>query len=442
MKRSLSEWLEWQETFHLSEIDLGLERIGKVAKQLTILNPNIPIITIAGTNGKGSSVAILESILRAQGYKTGAYTSPHLLRYNERIAINNIPANDAQIINAFEKINLARGDISLTYFEFGTLAAMLCFIEQKVDVIILEVGLGGRLDASNLWDATLAIITGIAIDHVAWLGNNREKISIEKSGIMRQQQPIISGDPNPPDSIKAEARRIGAKLYQFDSDFFYTKVKDNQWQWKGWEPSWNNQQTITLPLPALEGEFQLNNAANVIAGLLTIKEQLPVSQSALADGLKKVSLTGRMQIIHKKPEWLVDVAHNPQSAEQLATYLKNNPVKGKTHAIFSMLGDKDIKKVVTLMDKHIDTWHITELEGSRGLKTSEISTILSKTLNNIVNKKIKKPMNNQSSNADIFCYNDFKSIYQHLKKSTKNEDRVVAFGSFLVVSGVIEVCTN
>ncbi len=441
MKCTLLEWLEWQEKLHLSEIDLGLERIGKVAKKLDLLSPSLPIITLAGTNGKGSSVALLESILRAQGYKTGAYTSPHLLRYNERIAINNMPASDTQIIAAFEKIDHAREEISLTYFEFGTLAAMLCFIEQKVDVIILEIGLGGRLDASNLWDATLAIITGIAIDHIEWLGNDRETIAIEKSGIMRKNRPVISGDPNPPDSIQAEAQRIGATLYQFGKAFSYKKLKNTnntQWQWKGWDASGDNQHTITLPLPALQGEFQLNNAANVIAGLQSIKDQLPVSPSALEQGLKNVTLVGRLQILKKNPEWLLDVAHNPQSAEQLAKYLKNNPVKGKTHAIFSMLGDKEIKKVITIMAETIDAWHITKLEGSRGLETQQLEAILKEALH----KKTKKTENNQPSKSNISSYNDFKSICQHLKKSIKNEDRVVAFGSFLVVSGVMEVCTN
>lgn len=448
MKRSLSEWLEWQEELHLSEIDLGLERIGNVAKRLNLLSLITPIITLAGTNGKGSSVALLESILRAQGYKTGAYTSPHLLRYNERIAINNIPASDAQIISAFEKIDRAREDISLTYFEFGTLAAMLCFIEQKVDVIILEVGLGGRLDASNLWDATLAIITGIAIDHVAWLGNDREKIAIEKSGIMRKNHPVISGDPNPPNSIEAEAQRIGATLYQYGKKFSYEKCKkhhENQhkeWQWKGWETSWNNQHSITLPLPALQGEFQLNNAANVIAGLHTIKGQLPVSADALKKGLTNVSLVGRMQVLKQNPEWLVDVAHNPQSAEQLVKYLKSNPAKGKTHAIFSMLNDKDIKKVITIMDEHIDTWHITKLAGNRGLETNEISALLNTALNAKTHKVIENTTNNQTFYTTINNYSDFKSICNQLKKNVKSEDRVVAFGSFLVVSAVIEVCTN
>lgn len=447
MKRSLSEWLSWQETLHLSEIDLGLERIGKVAKKLGILSPPFPIITVAGTNGKGSSVALLESVLRAEGYKTGAYTSPHIIRYNERIAINNLPCDDEAICSAFEKIDAARRisthyglndkntnknnnksgnqDISLTYFEFGTLAAMLCFIEQKVDVAILEVGLGGRLDAANIWNASLAIITGIAIDHVSWLGDNREKIAIEKSGIMRQHRPVISGDPDPPATIATEADRLGAQLYQINRDFFYKTSKTRPaWEWQGW----NKKQAITLPLPALSGDFQVNNAASVIAGLFAIKEQLPVSLEAMQTGLVKVRLPGRMQLIQTEPEWLLDVAHNPQSAAQLATFLKEKPVKGKTHAIFSMLADKDITQVLRLMDPLIDEWHLVELRGSRGLSITQLQQI------------VRKQMNIQASNRDLHLYKDFQNACQHLKKTINNEDRVVAFGSFLVVSGVLENC--
>lgn len=430
MKRSLSEWLSWQETLHLSEIDLGLVRIGKVAKTLGVLSPSFPIITIAGTNGKGSSVAILESILRAEGYKTGAYTSPHLIHYNERIAVNNTPLKDDKICSAFEKIDKARRDIegheiSLTYFEFGTLAALLNFIEEKVDVALLEVGLGGRLDAANLWDASLAIISGIAIDHVSWLGNDREKIAIEKSGIMRKQHPVVCGDVNPPSTIRSEAIRIGATLYQIGKDFSYNKSNDrHNWEWQGWDHS----QPLSLPKPSLSGDFQLNNAATVIAGLHSIKDQLPVSLSSLEKGLQNISLPGRMQILQKEPEWLVDVAHNPQSAQQLAEYLNHHPVKGKTYAIFSMLDDKDISQVLSFMGSLINEWHLVELKNNRGLKMN--------LLKNTLSKHFKKT----SSHTYIYTHDNFQNTCHHLKKTTKNEDRVVAFGSFLVVSGVLENC--
>ncbi|KAG1665735.1 Dihydrofolate synthase/folylpolyglutamate synthase [Nymphon striatum] len=396
MKRSLSEWLNWQEKLHLSEIDLGLERIGKVAKELGILDPPFTIITVAGTNGKGSSVAILESILRSEGYKTGAYTSPHLIHYNERIAVNNTPLNDEKICSAFEEIDEARknvekeGEISLTYFEFGTLAAILSFIEEKVDVAILEVGLGGRLDAANLWDASLAIITGIAIDHVSWLGNDREKIAIEKSGIMRKQRPVICGDPNPPTTIKSEAARIGARLYQIDENFSYKipsldvskeqkprseKANNSYWEWKGWM----EEHTITLPKPSLSGDFQFNNAAT---------------------DYKNISIPGRMQIIQKEPEWLVDVAHNPQSAEQLANYLRDHPVK-------------DVSRVVSLMEGFIQEWHLVNLQSSRGIEID------------VLKDKVKARQVNSPYQANIYQYDDFQKACHHLKKTTKNEDRNV-----------------
>jgi dihydrofolate synthase/folylpolyglutamate synthase len=430
MKRSLADWLSWQEQLHLSEIDLGLERIGKVAKNLGILAPPFPIITVAGTNGKGSCIAMLESILRAQGYQTGAYTSPHLIRYNERIAINNQAASDAQICAAFETIDKARQNtpdengkpISLTYFEFGTLAAILCFIEQNVDIALLEVGLGGRLDAANLWDASIAIITGIAIDHENWLGNDRETIGREKAGIMRHQRPVVCGDPEPPKSIQTEASRMGARLYQLKQDFDYHK-QNNGWTWQGWD-----KQQFSLPLPALKGEFQLNNAATVVAALNLLGKQLPLSKAAFEQGLKRARLAGRMQIIQKTPEWLLDVAHNPQSAEQLASYLKHNPLQGKTHAIFSMLADKDIHQVISLMQPFIDHWHIFGLPGNRAqtLETLE--------------HQLQRQLQGTGNTSGISAYKDFTEVFHHLKKSVKSEDRVVAFGSFLVVSAVLETC--
>ena len=437
MTRSLAEWLNWQEQLHLSDIDLGLERIGKVAETLGILSLPFPVITVAGTNGKGSCVAMLESILRAQGYQTGAYTSPHLIRYNERISINNQAASDAQICGAFETIDQARLNtfdadgktISLTYFEFGTLAAILCFIEQNVDVALLEVGLGGRLDAANLWDASLAIITGIAIDHESWLGNDRETIGREKAGIMRKNQPVVCGDPNPPQSIKDEAIRVGARLYQFKQDFSFEK-NEQDWLWKGWD-----NQHLQLPLPALKGEFQINNAATVVAALTLFSENLPVSQPAFEEGLKQASVTGRMQVIKSSPEWLVDVAHNPQSAKQLAAYLQNNPVKGNTYAIFSMLADKDINQVLAIMQPYIDQWHIFELPGKRAQTLEVLAQQLKQSLQQQANSTNEKP-----GQKSIIRHIDFSSVCNHLKKSVKSKDRVVAFGSFLVVSAVLETC--
>ena len=426
MKRTLQEWLSWQETLHLSEIDLGLDRIRLVAKQLDILTPDFPIITVAGTNGKGSTVAFFDAILRAQGYKTGAYTSPHLIDYNERITINGLQATDEQIIDAFEEIDTARKAIteeavSLTYFEFSTLAAMLCFKKQKVDVALLEVGLGGRLDAANLWDASLAVITSIGIDHIDWLGDNREIIGTEKSGIMRKSIPVICGDPNPPQTIKSEADRIGAKLIQINTDFSYSsldKDEPNHWKWK------NAVKELTLKKPVMAGSFQLNNAATVIAGLDTIQDLLPTTIDAINKGLTTAAVDGRLQILQTSPEWLLDVAHNPHAAIQLANYIRTNPRSGRTYALFSMLKDKDIKQVLTIMNDVIDEWHIVALKGSRGL-----------TLN-----KLKQCFTEQSIETKVISHPGFKEACDSIKNITKVEDRVVAFGSFLVVSEILEKC--
>ncbi len=427
MKRNLHKWLSWQENLHLSEIDLGLERIGVVAIQLDLLKPGFPIIIVAGTNGKGSSVAFLDEIMRAQGYTTGAYTSPHLIDYNERIMLNGLQATDEQIVEAFEEIDKARRsanreEVSLTYFEFSTLAAMLCFKKLKVDVAILEVGLGGRLDAANLWDASLAIITSIGIDHIDWLGDDREKIAIEKSGIMRKSVPIICGDTNPPLAIQREAQRIGAKLIQINTDFsfdiFNKNDELNHWVWK------NADRSFSLSKPSMAGAFQLNNAATVIAGLEAIQSQLPTSIEAINQGLMNASVKGRLQLIQSAPEWLLDVAHNPHAAKQLANYIRSNPLTGKTYALFSMLKDKDIKQVLALMDTVIDEWHIVALKGSRGMTLDE--------LNQCVNE--------QKIKTKVISHKNFKDACKSLKNITKVEDRVVAFGSFLVVSKVLENC--
>lgn len=424
MSRTLTDWLNWQETLHLSEIELGLERIGKVARKMGLMQPPFTVITVAGTNGKGSCVALLESILRKQGFKTGTYTSPHLLRYNERIALNGEAAKDSIICDAFESIDTAREQTSLTYFEFGTLAAMTCFFRQQVDVAILEVGLGGRLDATNVWDADLAIITGIAIDHVSWLGDNRESIAIEKAGIMRCGKPVVCGDPDPPATIADEARRKKAHLFQLGQHYSYKPNGEDHWEWCWLTSMQSDKHCRIYPKPALSGHFQLNNAATVVTGLHLLDQQLPVTEQSIRQGLRSVTLPGRLQLLSTNPHWLIDVAHNPQSAEQLAHYLIQNPVSGDQPALFSMLEDKDIEQVVQLMKSLINEWHLVELSGNRSLTNRQLSDRLKKA----------------GVTAEIHCHANFEAACQTLRKQAKNEDRVVAFGSFLLVSGVLKTC--
>ncbi len=426
-KSSLDDWLNWQETLHSSEIDLGLERIRQVASKLNLLSPPFPVIIVAGTNGKGSCVAMLDAIYKAQGYKTGNYTSPHLIDYNERIKLAGENASDEIIIDAFQQIDQARGNISLSYFEFGTLAAMLIFHQENVDVAILEVGLGGRLDAANLWDASLALITSIDIDHIDWLGDDREKIAIEKAGIMRQGTPVISGDPNPPNSIKTEAERIGALLIQFKKDFSYKKLNETQWEWRDDSKlKETNSKPFSLPYPALAGDFQLNNASTVIAGIETLQKTLKISQSSIKNGLLEAIAPGRLQIIKEAPEWLIDVAHNPHAAKELANYLKKHPVIGRTYAIFSMLKDKDISQVLSILAPYIDEWHIVGLNSSRGLTTNEL----------------KQYIYDLKEMRNIYPHKNITEACQHIKNISKSKDRVVAFGSFLVVSAVINKCNS
>lgn len=418
MSRSLSEWLDWQESLHLSSIDLGLDRVSKVASNMSLTKLSMPVITIAGTNGKGSSVAILDSIYRAANYRTGCYTSPHLVRYNERICLGGEQASDADLCEAFESINAARGDISLTYFEFGTLAAAYLFAQYQVDVAIFEVGLGGRLDAVNLWDADIALITNIDIDHVDWLGDDREQIGVEKAGIMREGKTVVCGDINPTLSMKSESARIGANLLQQGVDFSWSDSTDKE----EWTYLPKNSSAVNYPIPSLQGKFQLNNAAAVITLVNHFQETLSVNKEQICQGLKNALVIGRLQKLAESPELIVDVAHNPQSAQALGAYLTDNPVKGKTVALFSALIDKDLEGIITPTVEHFEEWHIIKLEGPRAYQTDHL-------VDELKSLGIQKPLKTHAN---------FQTALKTLQNDLKSQDRVVAFGSFLVVSGVMQ----
>ncbi|QTR51670.1 bifunctional tetrahydrofolate synthase/dihydrofolate synthase [Candidatus Thiothrix anitrata] len=398
---TLDDWLRWQENQFSTEIRLGLERIRSVAERMQLLSLPVPVITVGGTNGKGSTCAMLTRILQLQGYRVGTYTSPHLLRYNERIALDGAPVSDQQICAAFSAIDQARDEIDLTYFEFGTLAAAWCFVQAKVDVMVLEVGLGGRLDACNLWDADVTIITSIGLDHVDWLGHTREAIGLEKSGIMRPGKPVVCGDPDPPSTIASHAAQVGARLLQYGRDF----NADN------------------VPQPVLLGEVQRLNAACVVTALQQLQVCLPVSEQAIAEGLRTVSLAGRLQQFAGQPTVILDVAHNPHAATQLADWLKKNPIAGKTSAIFSILADKDIAGVVKIMAAHMDEWHLVPLGGYRAISPTDLSS------------KIRAA----GVRKVIYFHDDFSSAWQFIQSHASKQDRVVAFGSFLVVSGMLNV---
>ncbi len=307
---TLNDWLAWQETLHPKAIDLGLERVREVAARLGLLAPKHVVISVAGTNGKGSSVAMLEAILACAGLRVGAYTSPHLWQYNERIRIDRQPVDDAVLVASFARIDAARGDISLSYFEFGTLAALDILQRADVDVAVLEVGLGGRLDAVNIVDADCALVTGIGIDHVEWLGPDRESIGREKAGIFRGGRPAVCSDPQPPASLRAVAQDCGAIWYGLGEQFGYARTGE-VWDW--WGP---NLRLDGLPLPALPGPFQLQNAAGVVMALQTLGARLPVSVQALQAGLRAARVAGRFTVVPGPFETIFDVAHNPHAASR------------------------------------------------------------------------------------------------------------------------------
>ena len=408
---TLDQWLAWQETLHPSAIDLGLERPGQVLKAMGLDKPSHKVITVAGTNGKGSSVAMLESILRAAGYRVGSYTSPHLWRYNERIRINGEPVEDSLICDAFARIDAARGDTSLTYFEFGTLAAFLIFAEAELDVAVLEVGLGGRLDAVNLLDADVALITAIDIDHAAWLGDTREVIALEKAGITRPGHPVVCSDPEPPQGLLDYVYGQGSPLFRLERNYHYRSQDDEGWLYSDGEGILPG-----LPPPALVGEVQLQNAAGVIRALRCLP-QLPLSPQAIRQGLLAVSLPGRMQVLLGKPQLILDVAHNPQAARTLANNLAAMPCAGRTLAVVAMLADKDMAGVIAAIAPQVDHWYPAGLTVWRGAGVD----------------RLVSELHAQGIGA-VTAATDVAQALETARGQARPEDRIIVFGSFHTVA--------
>ncbi|OGS90922.1 MAG: bifunctional folylpolyglutamate synthase/dihydrofolate synthase [Gallionellales bacterium GWA2_60_18] len=410
MPSNLAEWLSYLESLHPKTIALGLERVAQVKQRLN-LDPDFPVIVVGGTNGKGSVCALLESILHAAGYKVGCYTSPHLLHYNERVRIGKRQASDAELCASFERIEQARGDIPLTYFEFGTLAAMQCFIGHKVDVAILEVGLGGRLDAVNVFDNDCAVVTSVDIDHTDYLGETREQIAFEKAGIFRSGKVAICADTNVPQAIRDHAQHIGAELWCLAGEFGF-KQHQGQWDYFGKVGTRNS-----LPYPALRGAFQLYNASAVLAALDALKDRLPVSMAAVRRGLVEVQLAGRFQVVPGRPQLILDVAHNPHAARSLAQNLAALP-PAKTFAVFAMLKDKDMAGVAQALDPHIDSWLVAGLAMPRGAGAEELAQVL----------------RNTGVRGAVMAFDSVAAALHHACDVAGENDRIAAFGSFHTVA--------
>ena len=409
---TLKGWLDWQESLHPLAIDLGLERAARV---FHALNPRCikPLtITVAGTNGKGSCIAYLEAIYRAQGYRVGAYSSPHILKYNERIKIDGTPVSDELICEAFARIESVRGDTSLSYFEFGTLAALDIFRHSDLDVQLLEVGLGGRLDAVNIVDPDVALITSIGIDHVDWLGATREAIGLEKAGIFRANTPAVVGDCDPPRSLLQSAADKNAKLYCIDKDFGFKK-QATTWDWFG-----GDRHISGLPEPGLKGEHQYRNASAAILAVDMLSQSLPVSAESIRTGLKNCRLLGRFQLINDKIPVLLDVGHNPDAVKTLLAYLAMTFPDKRIHAVFSMMKDKDIAAVLEIMNPVVYDWFFAPLDNPRAASEPLMREIFS----------------HSSATRVSFGYTGFAEAFNAAKNQAQADDLLLVFGSFFLVS--------
>lgn len=413
---SLQGWLKWQETLHPRTIDLGLSRAKQVFKALNKQGSQPPTITIGGTNGKGSTVAFLEAIYRAQGYRVGSYTSPHILEYNERIKIDSRPVSDDVICAAFERIEAVREGVSLSYFEFGTLAALDIFNAAELDIQLLEVGLGGRLDAVNIIDADVAVISSVCIDHSEWLGATREAIGYEKAGIFRHNVPAVIGDAEPPQSLIQYAQDQNTPLWRFGEEFGYHKHA-NSWQW--FAPGFEMQD---LPVPLLKGEHQYNNASTALAAVSLLHERLPVSSQALYDGIAKATLSGRFQFVAGDIPIFLDVAHNPQAVLSLRDYIAAEFPGKRIHAVFSMMRDKDILGVIEIMKPIIFQWYVSPLKNSRAATHAVLRELF------------------QQSEIDNVSFDgaDFSATLTSARQEAKKEDIILVFGSFFLVSEFLE----
>ncbi|MBI4357403.1 MAG: bifunctional tetrahydrofolate synthase/dihydrofolate synthase [Gammaproteobacteria bacterium] len=406
---SLEEWLTWISALHPKTIDLSLERIKSVAYRLGQKPFQCPVITVGGTNGKGSCVAFLASIYQQAGYRVGTYTSPHLLRFNERIAVNQLPIEDERLCQAFGEVKNALGTTKLTFFEFTTLTALHIFSESSLDVLILEVGMGGRCDAVNIVDPTLSIIATVSLDHMEFLGHSRESIGFEKAGILRSKQPAVCGDFYPPKSLLQQAKNIQARLYCQGQDFRYTLYPD-AWRWQHGEDEWK------LPIPTLP----IQNAATSLMAVHLFKDRLPISEQNIKQGVFEARLMGRYQMIQEAPKCIVDVAHNPEAAHYLCQKLKQETCSGRTWAIFGMRQDKAISEVATEMLPVVDEWHLATLAVPNGASAEELLHRM------------------PSHGRGWQCHPSPQDALSSLLWRSKPHDRIIAFGSFHTVQAILE----
>lgn len=424
---TLGEWLAYLETLHPKTIEMGLERVRRVAARLD-LALQCPVMTVTGTNGKGSVCAFVDAMLRAARYRTGLYTSPHLLAYNERVQIDGVPATDAELSGAFADVERMRDGVPLTYFEFGTLAALVIFSRAKLEALVLEVGLGGRLDAVNIVDADVAIVTSIALDHADYLGGTRDSVAREKAGIMRPGRPAICADPDPPPSLVQHADTVGAQLVRLGVDFGY-RMGDGQWNFWHRRPdegpgiAWRH----ALPLPALRGRIQLRNASAALAALDALGERLPITMGAIREALTTVTLPGRFQVLPGRPAIVLDVAHNAEAAQTLGANLGDMGYFPRTLGVFSILADKDIGAVAEALAGRIDRWLVAPSPGPRGASASLIRERL---------------VSGGVAESAVEETPDVAAALAAAQNAAGDADRIVVFGSFVTVAAALRALAD
>ena len=415
--KTLQEWLDWCEQLHPVAIDMGLDRVKTVADRMD-LRFDCPVITVAGTNGKGSTCAMLEAVLLQAGYRTGVYTSPHLVHFEERCRLHGESASPEVFAEAFAAVEAVRGDVSLTYFEFSTLAILHLMAQSNLDVAILEVGLGGRLDAVNIIDADCAVITSIDLDHMAILGKDRESIGFEKAGIMRAGRPVIVSDPVPPQSVIDHAAAVGAELWLFGRDFNFSGDKQ-QWAWAGRDRRYSG-----MAYPALRGANQLINASGVLAALDALRQRIPVTAQAVRNGLAMVELPGRFQIVPGQPVLVLDVAHNPHSVSALAANLDAMGFYPTTHAVLGAMADKDLLPMLQKVNPMVDKWYFTDLPLPRAAKAADL-------------QQAWQAQNTRTDTASSVHADPMQAL-QAAIEAADPADRIVVFGSFHTVGGVLK----
>ena len=417
LMKTLDDWLAHCEQLHPKTIDMGLDRVRAVAERMG-LRFDCPVFTVAGTNGKGSTCAMLEAILTQAGFRTGLFTSPHLVRFEERCRIRGQNVDAADLIAAFARVESARAEISLTYFEFTTLVILDTLARAGLDAVILEVGLGGRLDAVNIIDTDCAIITSIDIDHAELLGDTREKIGFEKAGILRTGRPAIVSDPVPPQSVIDRATEIGADLWLLGRDFNYSGDKQ-QWAWAG-----RGRRYAGLAYPALRGANQLINASGVLAALTAMRQQLPVTAQAVRNGLALVDLPGRFQVVPGQPALVLDVAHNPHSVAALALNLDAMGFYPTTHAVFGAMADKDLTPMLQRMDPLVDRWYFADLPTPRAASGAALQAAW-------------QAVTKRTDAVSAVFSTPLDALHAAAAKA-QAADRIVVFGSFYTVGGVLE----